>query len=248
MFAAALCGVMLARASVDAQLSGRVHASGFTTPIAFVQDPVDRGVQFVVQQNGHIRVVRDGVVLPEDFLDLSRETAAGGERGLLGLAFAPDVDGRRFFVNFTNQSGHTVVARFRRPAGAVVADPGSRFDLRWGGAGGAAIIEQPFANHNGGHLAFGPDGFLYIGTGDGGSGNDPAHRAQNLSELLGKMLRIDVGVADDHPTGYQIPAGNPFVSATAGARPEILEHRPSQSLALLLRRSRARRYRSARHR
>ena len=219
-FAMAWCGVFLGRVPVQAQLSARVHAAGFTTPIAFVQDPVDRGVQFVVQQNGHIRVVRDGVVLPDDFLDLSRETAAGGERGLLGLAFAPDADGRRFFVNFTNQSGDTVVARFRRAAGAVVADPGSRFDLRWGGTGGPAVIQQPFANHNGGNLVFGPDGFLYIGTGDGGSGNDPDHRAQNLSELLGKMLRIDVNVADTHPTGYQIPPGNPFVS-TAGARPEI---------------------------
>jgi glucose/arabinose dehydrogenase len=218
--AVVLCGMFVARVSVQAQLSGRVYAAGFTTPIAFVQDPVDRGVQFVVQQNGHIRVVRDGVVLSDDFLDLSRETAAGGERGLLGFAFAPDADGRRFFVNFTNQSGDTVVARFRRAAGAVVADPASRFDLRWGGAGGAAVIQQPFANHNGGNLAFGPDGFLYIGTGDGGSGNDPDHRAQNLSELLGKMLRIDVNVADTHPIGYQIPPGNPFAS-TAGARPEI---------------------------
>ena len=212
--------MILAPVTLQAQLTGRVHASGFTTPIAFVQDPVDRGVQFVVQQDGHIRVVRDGVVLAADFLDLSRATAAGGERGLLGLAFAPDADGGRFFVNFTNTSGDTVVARFRRPAGGVVADPASRFDLRWGGAGGAAVIAQPFANHNGGHLAFGPDGYLYVGLGDGGSGNDPGNRAQNLSELLGKMLRVDVGVADSHPTGYQIPPGNPFVSAP-GARPEI---------------------------
>jgi glucose/arabinose dehydrogenase len=208
------------RVSLDAQLIGRLHASGFTTPTAFVQDPVDRGVQFVVQQDGHIRVVRDGVVLAADFLDLSGETAAGGERGLLGLAFAADADGRRFFVNFTDRSGDTVVARFRRAAGAVVADPASRFDLRWGGPGVTASIAQPFANHNGGHLAFGPDGYLYVGMGDGGSGNDPGHRAQNLSELLGKMLRIDVNVADSHPIGYQIPADNPFVS-TAGARPEI---------------------------
>src|SRR5205814_982805 len=114
-------------------------------------------------------------------------------------------------------------ARFRRSAGAVTADPGSRFDLRWGGAGGPAVIVQPFANHNGGNLAFGPDGYLYIGLGDGGSSNDPDHRAQNPSELLGKMLRIDVNVPDTHATGYQIPADNPFAAGRGPvpARPEI---------------------------
>ena len=123
----------------------------------------------------------------------------------------------RVFVDFTNPSGDTVVARFRRSADPLVADPGSRFDLRWGG--GAAFIPQPFANHNGGNLVFGPDGYLYIGMGDGGSGDDPDHRAQNLSELLGKMLRIDVNVPDAHPTGYRIPPDNPF--AGGGGRPEI---------------------------
>ena len=132
---------MMTTVTLNAQLTGQVHASGFTTPIALVQDPVDRGVQFVVQQDGHIRVVRDGVVLAADFLNLSGATAAGGERGLLGMAFAPDADGTRFFVNFTNPAGDTVVARFRRPAGGVVADPASRFDLRWDGA---ASIAQPF--------------------------------------------------------------------------------------------------------
>jgi glucose/arabinose dehydrogenase len=179
-------------------------------------------VQFVVQQNGHIRVVRDGTVLPSDFLDLSSEISVGGERGLLGLAFAPDAASGRFFVNFTNRSGDTVIARLRRSSNPVVADPASRFDLRWGGAGGPAVIAQPFANHNGGHLAFGPDGYLYIGLGDGGSGNDPDHRAQNPLELLGKMLRVDVNVPDTHAVGYQIPSDNPFVGGgPVSARPEI---------------------------
>jgi glucose/arabinose dehydrogenase len=220
VFALAACGLA---ADVHAQLRARVHASGFTTPVAFVQDPTDRAVQFVVQQNGHIRVVRNGVVLAEDFLDLSGEIAGGGERGLLGLAFAPDAGSGRLFVNFTNRSGNTVVARFRRAAGAVVADPSLRFDLRWGGAGGPASIAQPFSNHNGGNLAFGPDGYLYIGLGDGGSGNDPDHRAQNPMELLGKMLRIDVNVPDTHATGYQIPSDNPFAAGGGAlpARPEI---------------------------
>ena len=117
-------------------------------------------------------------------------------------------------------AGDTVVARFRRSANPLIADPVSRFDLRWGGAGSPRFIDQPFANHNGGHLAFGPDGFLYIGLGDGGSGNDPDHRAQNPAELLGKMLRIDVNVPEADPTGYRVPSGNPFVGV-AGTRPEI---------------------------
>jgi glucose/arabinose dehydrogenase len=210
-------------ADVHAQLRTRVQASGFTQPIAFVQDPSNRDIFFVAQQDGHIRAIRGGVVMSEGFLDLSAATSPEGERGLLGLAFAPDAStSGRFFVNFTDRMGNTVVARFRRSADPVRADPASRFDLRWGGASGPAFIFQPFANHNGGHLAFGPDGYLYIGLGDGGSGNDPSHRAQNPLELLGKMLRIDVNVADSHPSGYQVPPDNPFVSSgPAGTRPEI---------------------------
>ena len=208
---------------LSAQLRLQEQAAGFTSPIAFIPDPLNRNVQFVVQQNGRIRVVRDGAVLAADFLDLSSSVIAGGEQGLLGLVFTPDTStSGRFFVNFTNRSGHTVVARFRRPDGGVVADPGSRFDLRWGGANGPAFIAQPFANHNGGHLAFGPDGYLYIGLGDGGSSNDPEHRAQNPLELLGKMLRIDVGVPESHASGYDVPADNPFVNGRpVAARPEI---------------------------
>ncbi len=206
-----------------AQLRLRTQASGFSNPVAVVQDPADRAVQFVVQQDGRIRVVRGGTVLGSDLLDLSAAIVTGGEQGLLGLAFAPDsIASGRFFVNFTNRSGDTVVARFRRPDNGVAADPGSRFDLRWGGAAGQAFIAQPFANHNGGNLAFGPDGFLYIGLGDGGSGDDPDHRAQDPTELLGKMLRIDVNVADAHTSGYRVPSSNPFVGGVpAGVRPEI---------------------------
>jgi glucose/arabinose dehydrogenase len=214
------CGVV---ADLHAQLRLRVQTTSLTSPVAFVQDPVDRGVQFVVQQDGHVRVVRGASVLTADFLDLSSAIVSGGEQGLLGLAFPPDAaTSGRFFVNFTNHLGDTVVARFRRSENAAVADPASRFDLRWGGAGGQAFIAQPFANHNGGHLAFGPDRYLYIGLGDGGSGDDPEHRAQNPTELLGKMLRVDVSVPDSHPTGYQVPADNPFVGGVpVAARPEI---------------------------
>jgi glucose/arabinose dehydrogenase len=209
-------------ADLHAQLRTRVHAQGLSLPVAFVQDPDDRGVQFVPQQNGRIRVVRGGAVLPADFIDLSAAIVSGGEQGLLGLAFPPDsATSRRFFVNFTNRAGDTVVARLRRSADAAVADPASRFDLRWGAAG-TAFIAQPFANHNGGNLVFGPDGFLYIGLGDGGSANDPGNRAQNPAALLGKMLRIDVSVPDTHPSGYQVPADNPFVrGGLPGVLPEV---------------------------
>jgi glucose/arabinose dehydrogenase len=213
----------LAGADVRAQLRTRVQAVGFNSPLAFVQDPTDRDVRFVVQQNGRIRVVRGADALPADFLDLGSGIVSGGEQGLLGLAFPPDAStSRRFFVNFTDRAGNTVVARFRRSGDPVVGDPASRFDLRWGGPSGPASIFQPFANHNGGHLAFGPDGYLYVGLGDGGSANDPAHRAQTPSEWLGKMLRIDVSVGDGDPTGYRVPGDNPFVSGgPAGTRPEI---------------------------
>jgi glucose/arabinose dehydrogenase len=215
------CALVIVLLAQD-RLRARVYASGFSSPLAFIQDPLDRNVQFVVEQAGRIRAVRNGTLLATDFLDLRSATLAGGERGLLGLAFPPDAASGRFYVNFTNRSGDTVVARFRRSSDALVANPNSRFDLRWGGANGPAFIAQPFANHNGGHLAFGPDSYLYIGLGDGGAGNDPDHRAQNPQELLGKMLRIDVNVSDAHPSGYQVPGDNPFVGGRpVAARPEI---------------------------
>lgn len=207
-----------------AQLATRVHASGFSAPVAFAQDPTSANIQYVVEQAGRIRVIRDGAVLGTDFLNITSSVRSGGEQGLLGLAFDPGyASNGRFYVNFTRQpDGHTVVARFRRSGNPLVADPSSRFDLRWNGAGGNALIEQPFANHNGGHLAFGPDGYLYIGLGDGGSGNDPGHRAQSPTTLLGKMLRVDVNVPDAHPIGYAVPGDNPFLDGVpVAARGEI---------------------------
>jgi glucose/arabinose dehydrogenase len=198
-----------------------VYASGFSLPVAIVQDPTNASVQVVVEQGGRIRVVRAGTVLGTDFLDLRSAVSAGGERGLLGLAFAPDyASSGRFYVNFTNAAaGHTVIARFRRSTDPLVADPASRFDLR---LGGVPFVAQPFPNHNGGHLAFGPDGYLYVGLGDGGSGGDPDHRAQNPAELLGKMLRVDVNVPEGDAAGYRVPSDNPFLSGgPAGTRPEI---------------------------
>ena len=137
-------------------------ATGLVNPVAFVVDPVDPSTFYVVEQRGTIRTVRDNVVSTTFFLDICSQITSGGERGLLGLAFPPGAAvSRRFYVNFTNLSGHTVVARFEREAQGRV-DLASRFDLVW--PNGRAFIEQPFSNHNGGHLAFGPDSFLSSGS------------------------------------------------------------------------------------
>ena len=194
----------------QAQLRTELVVTGLNDPVAYVADPLNAGVFYAVEQGGLVRVVQNGAMLPTPFLDLRGVISAGGERGLLGFAFPPNPSSGRVFVNFTNTSGHTVVARFTRSAGnSLVANPASRFDLRW--PDGNRFITQPFANHNGGHLAFGSDGYLYVGLGDGGSGNDPQNNAQNPNTLLGKMLRIDVSVGDADPTGYRIPPDNPFL-------------------------------------
>jgi len=205
-----LCWLLVAWATVGhAQVRTQVVATGLTNPVAFVVDPADRATFFAVEQRGTIRTVRNNTVSTTFFLDLRGQLSSGGERGLLGLAFPPDaVVSRRFYVAFTNPAGHSVVSRFTRTlAGAV--ETSSRFDLVW--PDGRAFIEQPFSNHNGGHLAFGPDGYLYVGMGDGGSGGDPLNHAQNPNSLLGKMLRIDVNVPDDDRRGYRVPEDNPFV-------------------------------------
>jgi len=197
-------------ATSHAQLRTEVVLTGLPNLVGYIPDPVVPGVQYALQQTGLVRVVQNGVLLSAPFLDLRSAISAGGERGLLGLAFDPNTSTGRVFVNFTNTIGDTVIARFRRSTPtSLVADPASRFDLRW--PNGNRFITQPFSNHNGGHVAFGPDGFLYIGLGDGGSGNDPDNHAQNPNSLLGKMLRIDVSVPDGDPGGYRVPPDNPFL-------------------------------------
>jgi glucose/arabinose dehydrogenase len=209
-------GVAWSVAIADAQpaLRARLLGSGFTRPVAVVVDPVVPGAVHVVQQNGLVLTFVNGVPRGVPFLDLSTVISGGDdERGLLGLAFPPDAAATgRVFVNFTNQSGagNTVIARFTRSAGdPLVVDAASRFDLQWPASGGGrqGFITQPFANHNGGNLAFGPDGYLYIGLGDGGAGDDPDNNAQTPTTLLGKMLRVDV--SGNPPNGYTVPADNP---------------------------------------
>lgn len=184
-------------------------ASGLPTPVGVVHAGDASGRLFIVLQEGLI-AIHDGVrLLPTPFLDVGALVSCCGEGGLLGLAFHPDyADNGLFYINYTDDSGDTVVARYQVSAAPDLADPAS--------ASIVLTVAQPFANHNGGQIAFGPDGFLYIGLGDGGSGGDPGDRAQDLSELLGKLLRIDV----DGGAPYAVPPDNPFVGVP-GARPEI---------------------------
>lgn len=190
-------------------------AGGFAQPL-FVADAGDgSGRLFVVEKGGVIRIVDDGEVQAAPFLDLTdRVGASGYEQGLLGLAFAPDyAESGLFYVDYTDHDGNTVVSRFTVSEDPDVADAGSEeMILRQ---------EQPYANHNGGMLAFGPDGMLYIGFGDGGSGGDPQGNAQRLDTWLGKILRIEVDPAKV-PEGqaYGVPEDNPFVDEE-GALPEI---------------------------
>lgn len=176
-------------------------ATGFSSPVAITNAGDGSGRLFVVEQGGVIKILRNGVVEPQPFLDISSLITSGGEQGLLGLAFPPSYAVRQsFYVNYINRTGigNTVIARFAAGSDPNRADPASRQEL--------LTIAQPFANHNGGQLAFGPDGLLYIGSGDGGSAGDPLNNGQNTVSLLGKILRLDV-LSGPAPAN---PAGNPF--------------------------------------
>jgi glucose/arabinose dehydrogenase len=180
-------------------------ASGLSKPLFVTSPPADSSRLFIVEQNsGQIKILSGGMVLPTAFLDIGDLiTSSGNEQGLLGLAFHPDYSSNGyFFVNYTDTLGNTTVARYKLSGDPNQAEPDSQLVI--------LNITQPFANHNGGMLVFGPgDGYLYIGTGDGGAGGDPGNRAQDDGELLGKMLRIDV----DGGSPYGIPPDNPFVGA-----------------------------------
>jgi glucose/arabinose dehydrogenase len=180
-------------------------AGGFAQPVTITHAGDGSGRLFVAEQGGTIRIVRNGTVAPAPFLNItSLVTPNGGEQGLLGLAFPPGFTARRsFYVNYTDRTGigNTVIARIGLAPDPDRADRASRATL--------LTIPQPFTNHNGGQLAFGPDNLLYIGTGDGGSAGDPLGNGQNTASLLGKILRIDV-LSGTAP--YAIPAGNPFGS------------------------------------
>jgi len=183
-------------------------AQGLSDPVDLTSPSGDTSRIFIVEKTGTIRILRNGALLQRPFLDVSTQVSGGSEQGLLGLAFHPQyASNGKFYVNFTDRSGDTRVFQYLVSSNPDSADSSRREIL---------FVDQPYPNHNGGGLAFGLDGYLYIGLGDGGSGGDPQGRAQNLGTLLGKMLRVDV----DGGVPYAIPADNPFVGV-ASARPEI---------------------------
>jgi glucose/arabinose dehydrogenase len=203
----------------------RLHKVGdFDQPLYVAQPPGDDRDLFVVEKTGRIQVVRDGQRVSEPFLDLSDQVSAGTEQGLLSLAFAPDY--RRsglLYVDYTDTAGDTRVVEYRRSSSdPLVADPQSAREVLG--------VDQPYDNHNGGLLLFGPGeaprgsqapDLLYIGLGDGGSLDDPERNGQDLSTLLGKILRIDPRASGGRP--YSVPDSNPFVGRS-GARSEIYSY------------------------
>ena len=188
----------------------------FDDPVYVTSPPGDRSRQFVVEQGGRVMVVRDGHKLRTPFLDIRGQVTAGGEQGLLSVAFPPDyADSGLFYVYFTDNDQNQRIVEYKR-AGADRADPGSA----------RVVLRMPDreSNHNGGLLLFGPDGLMYVGTGDGGGGGDrhgARGNAQNLGSLLGKILRIDPRAGGGRP--YQVPGSNPFVGR-AGARGEVYSY------------------------
>ncbi len=193
-----------------------VSVGKFNMPLYVTAPPKDLRRVMVVQQGGRISVVRDGKALSTPFLDISPRVTAGGEQGLLGLAFAPDyAKTGLFYVYFTRRDGKQEVAEFKR----ATSDRASASSYR-----SLLVMDDPEGNHNGGQLNFGPDGLLYIGTGDGGGAGDQhgtIGNAQNLGSLLGKILRV--APRRSGSKAYTVPSSNPFVGR-AGARPEIYSY------------------------
>lgn len=188
------------------RLGVELVAGGRDRPVYMASPPGDRDRLWIVEQPGRIRVVHDGVLLDTPVLDIVARVSCCGERGLLSVAFDPDYgENRRFFVNYTDRGGATVVSRFHTGPEPDRADPDAEQVL--------LRIPQDFPNHNGGQLAFGPDGYLYIGMGDGGSGGDPRERAQDGESLLGKLLRLDVAIEAE--PYHAVPASNPRASEGA---------------------------------
>jgi len=186
-----------------------VVTSGLSSPLYLTAPTGDTARLFVVEQSGQIRIVRHGQLLPAAFLDIHTRLVSGGEQGLLSVAFHPNyATNGYFYVNYTDLNGDTRVERYTvSAADSNLADTATHKLI--------IFIPQPYTNHNGGLVMFGPDGMFYIGMGDGGSVGDPQNRAQSPDSLLGKLLRIDVDAGDP----YAIPAGNPF--ATSGGAKEI---------------------------
>jgi glucose/arabinose dehydrogenase len=198
-------------APVQPAASLNLFASGFSLPVHITSSGDGSGRLFVTEQCGRILILKNGVVQPAPFLDISTKVTCGGEQGLLSIAFPPEYAAKgHFYVYYTDFNGNITISRYRLSIDPDAADPATEEIL--------LVIPHPtFTNHNGGQLAFGPDGYLYGGTGDGGSGGDPNGNAQNPSVLLGKILRIDV---ESGAVPYVVPTTNPFVN-NAAFRKEI---------------------------
>ena len=182
---------------------------GLDNPVYLTAAPGDTSRLFVVEQSGSIRIIRNRAVVATPFLDLTDSVSTGSEQGLLGMAFAPDYGTTgRFYVSYTRLNGNSVVARYQVSGNPDLADPASGVTILG--------VAQPYSNHNGGMITFGPDGFLYFGLGDGGGGGDPEATGQDRSDLLGSLLRLDVSGAG----AYTIPAGNPYAGSPS-FRPEL---------------------------
>ena len=193
-------------------LAVRQVASGLDTPV-FLTAPAGDRRQFIVERPGRIRIVQNGALLALPFLDISARVSVAGEGGLLSIAFHPQyARNGLFFIYYTDRAGDIVVERRSVSPNPNLADPTAVLEI-------IRIPHPGFSNHYGGLVAFGPDGYLYLGTGDGGGTGDPAGNAQNLASLLGKLLRLDIKDASAGAP-YAIPAGNPFASQ-AGRRAEI---------------------------
>lgn len=184
-------------------------ASGLSSPVLVTSARDGSGRLFVVEQTGRIRIIDSGgTLLSTPFLNISAGVRSSGEQGLLGLAFHPQyTTNGKFYVNYITKSGDTAINEYRVSGNPDVADASSGRRIM--------TIDQPYSNHNGGHIAFGPNGYLFIGMGDGGGAGDPGNRARNIDSLLGKMLRIDVN-GTSGSRQYRIPASNPYVGR-AGA-------------------------------
>jgi glucose/arabinose dehydrogenase len=182
--AALLCVAAFTADGATRTLTPRVVVRGLDSPVHVTAPRSEPGRLYVVEQPGRIRVVAGGKLRARPFLDIRSLVKSGGEQGLLSVAFHPGyAKNRRLYVDYTDRNGDTRVVEYRADRAGTRAVPSTRRQL--------FSVKQPYANHNGGQLAFGPDGLLYVGMGDGGSGGDPENRAQNLSSLLGKLLKID---------------------------------------------------------
>ena len=213
-------------------------ADDLQQPVHVAVAPGEPDRLYIVEQTGAIRVLEDGDLRPDPFLDVSNDIQSGGEQGLLSVAFHPEYeqDGR-LFVDYTDIRGNTRVVEYRANEDRTAVDPSSARIL--------LTVEQPYSNHNGGQLAFGPDGLLYVGMGDGGSGGDPENRAQDLSERLGKILRADVdeaagewevvayGLRNPWRFSFDRENGDLYIADVGQSSQEEIDYLPSSATGLV---------------